>query len=49
MIEFLNPVALACFVGGFALAVGVFWSEIRLGVQLKREARKKMQEGATPT
>lgn len=38
---------MAAFVGGFAIAVAVFYDEIKLGVQVRREAKKKVREVST--
>ena len=43
-ISLVNGTGLAMFVSGFMLAVMAFWNEIKLGVQVKREARKKVKE-----
>ena len=39
---------LAFFACGFSVAVIVFYDNIRLGVQIKREARKKAKEAVAP-
>jgi len=35
---------LAFFVSGFGFAVVAFYNEIKIGVQVKREAKKKLKE-----
>ena len=39
-------IAILCgFVGGFALASGVYYDYIRIGVQVKRETKQKIKQG----
>jgi hypothetical protein len=48
MIDFSSvSINMGVFVAGFSVAVIAFYDEIRLGVQIKREARKKTKEMQT--
>jgi hypothetical protein len=43
-IDVITASGFSCFYIGFLVAIVAFWNEISIGIQVRREARKKIKE-----